>query len=758
MPDRLPPPESGSPPGPPELDLRGPLSLRLQLFLLLGAFALLPLLVTNAWGYLQTRSYLTAAALRNAGNVAALEASETLEFARSRRELLRSIPAGNRYLLDLLDALESTPEAGERAGLLDKLHDHLAAKATETKATDRLLVLDSSGRLLATSAESEHPPSAKDLVTCSASDVEGRLVGEDEEEEEEEADHQGEEHLEPMFVSTVAIRKGGQNLGTLCGLFSFNVHRELVRAHRERTTDADLFLVDGEGHRMCGSADDPEMAFEGEVHPQALAVVQRGLQWTGRYDSPATGPVIAAYAPIPELDWGVLVELPETMALASIERLKWQALIIGTLFIALVLPAMAGTARATARPLPALADAARRLAAGGPGEQVAETGALEMVQLARSFNYMSGALQEARQHLEARITERTQELQRSQEFTELLLDSIEQRVLVIDRDLRVVKANRAAERLHGPDLVGAAAEGGLAGTTPASRDCPIHRVFDSGQPMRSEATERTLRGQDIFQLDSFPVRSGSGEIEAVVQIGRVVTGEKRLLAQTMHQEKMAALGLLAAGLAHEIGNPLASIESQLRLVRELPDSDRAKETLPIVEREVRRIAGLLRELTDLARRKRDEVVLVSIDHLVEDVARLLGHDPRCRGVRIVPILSGDVPGVRAKEDHLVQVLLNLGLNAIDAMASGGGTLRLVTLLEEGQAVIRVEDTGSGIPEATLARLFEPFLTTKEPGRGTGLGLFVSLGLVEGLGGTLTLEETGPGGTVFAIRLPLEGAR
>jgi len=146
------------------------------------------------------------------------------------------------------------------------------------------------------------------------------------------------------------------------------------------------------------------------------------------------------------------------------------------------------------------------------------------------------------------------------------------------------------------------------------------------------------------------------------------------------------------------------------------------------------------------------VTLVSPRQAIEDVARLLRHDPRARTVNIEEKHAPSVPGVMAKEDHLIQVLLNLGINALDAMPSGG-TLTFETSVDEGMVTVRVRDTGGGVPQEAEPHLFDPFFSTKEPGMGTGLGLFVSKSIVEGLGGRLELERSRSKGSVFSIRLP-----
>ncbi len=276
-------------------------------------------------------------------------------------------------------------------------------------------------------------------------------------------------------------------------------------------------------------------------------------------------------------------------------------------------------------------------------------------------------------------------------------------------------------------------------------------TFSSGAGATAERSQQTAQGRELFAIETYPVRGRQGNVDSVIAISRVISDEKQLQARLAFQEKMAAFGQLAAGVAHELGNPLASIDAQLQ--RAEGDPARATTSLPIVRKEVGRMSRMLRELVDFSRRKRDEVRLASANTVVEDVVRLVEHDSRARNVAISRELAEGLPGLRIVEDHLAQVVLNLALNAMDALGQQG-TLVFATSHEEGAVVVRVRDTGPGITDDVASHLFEPFFTTKPAGRGTGLGLFVSKRIVDDMGGTLALESTGPTGTTFVVRLPV----
>ncbi|MBI3178163.1 MAG: HAMP domain-containing protein, partial [Deltaproteobacteria bacterium] len=490
-----------------------------------------------------------------------------------------------------------------------------------------------------------------------------------------------------------------------------------------------------------------------QVDIEALGGAQQA--WHGPFVLNSGEQAIAAYAPVPSVGGGVLMAVPIEHALHSLHQLKWRAIGLGGLFALLLIVVALVIAGRLVRPLKTVVAASQRMALGARGVNVPVDGPEELGELGRAFNQMSTALKTSEDLLEQRVAERTYELKQAREFAELLLDSFEQSVVVIDRDLRITRANQAAARLFSRELVGQDCAVLCSGREGPCDECAVRDTFARARAAYAERSQQVGMGQEILRIESFPVLAADGRVDAVVQIGRIVTAERRLQAQMIHQEKMAAFGLLAAGIAHEIGNPLAAIMSQLRSARsdaQPEHAERGPETLRIVEQQVERISRLLRELVNLTRRRPADLTLVDVNLVVVDVGRLLAHDPRARHIRIEQSLLPHLPGVRAKEDELVQVMLNLGLNALDAMPEGGA-LSFETASFAHEIVVRVRDTGSGIAEDAQLRLFEPFFTTKMPGRGTGLGLFVSRGIVEALGGRLLVETTGNSGTVFAVHLP-----
>lgn len=240
------------------------------------------------------------------------------------------------------------------------------------------------------------------------------------------------------------------------------------------------------------------------------------------------------------------------------------------------------------------------------------------------------------------------------------------------------------------------------------------------------------------------------ELEEAME-ARIAEG-KRLEAHVRNQEKMAALGVLSAGIAHDIANPLASMSSELEMIEDETDLARVHASIAELRRQVSRIDRTLREMTDFARRREDDGAGVPLHVAVDDALRMVRHDPRARKIHVEVSVARDLPEVRAVEDHVVMVFVNLIINAFDAMVDGG-TLRIESREEDGGVTIAVRDTGVGMTEEVRRKAVLPLFTTKEDRGGTGLGLSVSLGAVESAGGKLTIESAPGQGTEVKVWFP-----
>jgi two-component system NtrC family sensor kinase len=223
-------------------------------------------------------------------------------------------------------------------------------------------------------------------------------------------------------------------------------------------------------------------------------------------------------------------------------------------------------------------------------------------------------------------------------------------------------------------------------------------------------------------------------------------------AHLLHQEKMAAFGLLAAGIAHEVGNPLTSISSLVQILQRHDADPVTREKLALVNGQLQRIQTTLRELVNFSRPASSERSRVAIADVLHEALNIAKYYMRTKGRTIEMRVPDGLPPLQGVRDQLVQVFLNLVLNAVDA-TSKGGRIALTALVHDGWLEVAVNDDGCGIAPAHTDRLFQPYFTTKK--HGTGLGLFVTRKLVANHGGRVEFESRPAAGTTFRVLLPVE---
>jgi two-component system NtrC family sensor kinase len=234
----------------------------------------------------------------------------------------------------------------------------------------------------------------------------------------------------------------------------------------------------------------------------------------------------------------------------------------------------------------------------------------------------------------------------------------------------------------------------------------------------------------------------------------------------LHESKMAALGKLAAGVAHEINNPLAVIGEEAGWMKDLlqeedvahsPHLQEFQESIKKIEYHANRVKKVTHRLLGFARRMEPTMEKVMINAVLEECVGFLENEARYRNITMAKQLADDLPAIASDPSQLQQVFLNILNNAIDAIGKDG-TITLKTFHEpEGEkVVVQIADTGPGLPKDLLPKIFDPFFTTKEVGKGTGLGLSISHSIIDKLGGSMSVDSEPGHGTTFTIALPMKG--
>jgi PAS domain S-box-containing protein len=354
------------------------------------------------------------------------------------------------------------------------------------------------------------------------------------------------------------------------------------------------------------------------------------------------------------------------------------------------------------------------------------------------------------------------ELARLREYSENILESLNDGLLVVDRNDRIVRWNRRLEELYG-----------LRHEEAHGRH--LAAVFDEGfrEVLRSARTEApdgaalyrvplTTRHADprrlLVNVATTPLRESGGAVAGTIVVVEDISARVQLEEQLQLSEKMASIGLLAAGVAHEVNTPLTGISSFVQMLMEgaQPDDPQTR-ILEKIERQTFRAAKIVNGLLNLSRPAQVDAGAVDVNAVISDVLSLLEHQFKTGRIQVRKELAADGPVVVGVEYKLQQVFLNLFLNARDAMARGGW-LTIASRMDDGHATIEVADTGTGIPAEQLSRIYDPFFTTKEIGKGTGLGLSITYAIVQEHGGTIACQSVPGQGTRFTLTLPAAAAR
>jgi len=370
---------------------------------------------------------------------------------------------------------------------------------------------------------------------------------------------------------------------------------------------------------------------------------------------------------------------------------------------------------------------------------------------------------------------KAEELGRMREFNENILESLDDGLVVFDGDERIVRWNRALEGFYGVSRASAIGRqladvfdrSFVQALRAAHRDNPfgttLYRI-PLARRSRQAAADEGQAEKMLINATVVPLQEAAGGPDAVV--GTIllledITDRVQLEEQLQISEKMASIGLLAAGVAHEVNTPLTGISSFTQMLLDGADrSDPKTVLLEKIEKQTFRAAKIVNGLLNLSRpgpggTGDHERISVDINAVIGDVFALLEHQFEAASIKVVRELAPAPAIVLGIEHQLQQVFLNLFLNARDAMPRGGWLSVSTRFDEDGMVLVEVADTGSGIPSEHLSRIYDPFFTTKAIGRGTGLGLSITYGIVRDHQGSIQCDSAPGQGTKFILTLPLE---
>ena len=523
-----------------------------------------------------------------------------------------------------------------------------------------------------------------------------------------------------------------------------------------------LLVVDGNGRMVASSGELPPLAAGLSLRranpavDRVLATHTEGhleLTDAGGEDWVAVYRNIAGMSEFRGVRWGVILLQPTSKAYALARKATRDTLVVALAVLLLAMAAGTYLARRITRPLATLVRQTELVAEDNlearfePPARGDEIGVL-----ARSFATMVGRLRRSRDNLYA-LTE----------LRENLVRSIPVGVISVDRAGVIQSINPAQEQLSGVEA--SEVEGQSIYDVFADRqdeagvldrlEAVLAGPRREDLTLNNKATPFTCEARTRYRVRIAPLRNRQGEVDGAVLLQEDLSERARLEAQLLRSEKLSSVGVLAAGVAHEINNPLTTILGYAKLLLEgLDEDDVNRPALGLVADEARRVQEIVRNLLDFSRQEPGEVSAVSLAEVLERTLSLVAPDLRKRQVVVNRELDPDIPLVLADGRRLEQVFVNLITNAAHAMEVGGD-LTLSTGVEpdrDAPVFVDIADTGAGISPEIQARVFDPFFTTKEQGQGTGLGLAVSHGIITELGGDIEVRSEVGEGTTFRVWL------
>ncbi len=375
-----------------------------------------------------------------------------------------------------------------------------------------------------------------------------------------------------------------------------------------------------------------------------------------------------------------------------------------------------------------------------------------------SDKYIKSVIEDSTKKFKLEKEKVEKKLEINQQYLQNILHFSENAIAVIGKNEEFISWNESAERIFGytkKEILGKKSSFLLPEGEKYKEELKsiIAEVDKKGSSKIIDTERKTKDGEIIpVQLHVAKLPGKDNEYTGRTVVITDVREVRRLQQQVDQSEKLAVIGQLAAGVAHEIGNPLASISSLVQILQRRCDKEFQKIQLDNIKENIDRIAKIVRELVDLSRPPSQDQVFTQVSEVIKTALGIVKYDKRVKKVEFKTELAEGLPSIKIVPDQLLQVFINMLINSLDAI-EGEGIITVKTNVENDNIIINIIDNGCGIAKEDISKIFDPFYTTKEVGKGTGLGLSVSYGIIKKFGGNISVKSKEGEGSNFKIQIP-----
>lgn len=352
------------------------------------------------------------------------------------------------------------------------------------------------------------------------------------------------------------------------------------------------------------------------------------------------------------------------------------------------------------------------------------------------------------------------EIEQSRNTLLALFDNLDDELYIIDDQYQLIAVNRARAQRVGrspQEIVGSLCFEVLENQSAPCAGCLAHTTFAKNKKtIRTEHTTDSQQQAVTREIYTYPILDANDDVKRTILQLRDVSERRRLQTSLIQAEKLATLGELAAGVAHELNNPITAVIVNAQLLqRELDNKSVDIESVELIKRAGKRAQNVVRELLDFARQDPQQFQSIDVNTTIEQALSLVDRQWESTNVNLELKLADDLPTLLGNGDHLQSVWSNLLINAHDALEDRPGDIRVTSRQDKDSIVVLIEDSGMGIKPEDLQKIFDPFFTTKAPGKGTGLGLATCFRIIQEHKGVIDVESTLGQGARFTVKLPIQ---